>query len=324
MKFKTDFQKVEKNISGKAGSYPDLEVHALLTSEEDFRTIFNELPEIKSWVELGSGHGLGPLLFGSLFSDKSAIGIEFENARFEASVEQKIIHQLNNVTFIHGDLLTCEIPHGDAYFFYFPTGMVLDRILSELGNRKDFFRIIAIESHGDFISRLRKESWLKEVKSIPLTSLRHHPAAIVFEKNGEKKPNLHDCSFIKKFLSIQDENGIWIGESYGLEWIGADQYQLLIPPRTFRGTDVKEVLLPSQIPVKILHALQLRRLGELKIVTREGEKSGSLRKIYVAPSFKVEISSGEQVEWERIKQIFWEHTLCFDSSSDYFFLPPVV
>lgn len=323
--FSTDYESVEKLVSDQLGSYKGLSAEALLTSAEDFKAIFEALPDTKIWIEPGSGHGLGPLLFAFLHPDKSAVGIEFESPRFEASVLLKKESGLTNVTFECLDLLDHDLPIGDTYFFYFPTGMVLDRILFFLKQRTDHFRLIAIESHGDLHPRLNKESWLKFVKQIPLKQQRHHPFAVVYENGGVVTSSLHDFSFQKKNLLIQDEDSSqWLGESYNLEWQGNDQYLLNLPPRSIRSHQVKNVWDLEQVERRFHHALGLRKLGELKFETSQGILLGSLRKIFVTPTFRVEISSGHQVEWSQITKIFWESTLCFDSSSDYSFLPHVV
>jgi hypothetical protein len=323
--FSTDYKSVEEVVSDQQGSYRGLSSEALLTSAEDFKTIFNALPEIKVWIEPGSGHGLGPLLFASLYPQKKSIGIEFELPRFEASEALKKQSAMNNVTFQHLNLLDHDLPLGDTYFFYFPTGMVLDRMLHSLKQRTDRFRLIAIESHGDLLPRLNKEIWLREVKQIPLKQQRHHPFAVVYENGGEASSSLHDYSFLKKFLLIEDENSQqWLGESFNLEWQGQDQYLLNCPPRSIRSEQVKNVWDLEQVESRFHHALGLRKLGELSFETAQGNFVGSLRKIFVSPTFKVEISSGQQVEWSQITKIYWESTLCFDSSSDYSFLPHVV
>ena len=323
--FSTDYKFVEALVSEQQGSYKGLPAEALLTSAEDFKTIFAALPEIKVWIEPGSGHGLGPLLFAELYPAKSSIGIEFEVPRFEASELLKKQSQLKNVSFHQFNLLTQDLPLGDTYFLYFPTGMVLDRMLHQLSQRSDHFRLIVIESHGDLLPRLNKETWLKVVKEIPLKQQRHHSFAVVYENGGKVIPSLHDYSFLKKYLLIQESNQEqWLAESYNLEWQGSDQYLLNCPPRTIRSDQVKNVWDLEQVDKSFHPALGLRGLGELKIETTRGEFQGSLRKIFVSPTFKVEISSGQQVEWSQILKIFWESTLCFDSSSDYFFLPRVV
>lgn len=320
-----EYTHVEDLVSHQKGSYKGLLPEALLTCEVDFRSIFSVLPDVQTWVELGSGHGLGPLLFAALNPHKKAIGVEFEAARYEISQKNKLASKITNVEFLHADLLTCDLPEGDVYFLYFSTGIVLDRILYELGKRNDPFKMVAIESHGDLLPRLVKDGQFKIIQEIPLTSARHAPNAVVFENCGVRKSSFHDLSFQMKFLLVEDEDGRhWLGESYGLEWIQNEQYQLLTPPRTITSTQVKKALEFGEVQSKFHSALQLRRLGKLNFHTSHGIKEGYLRKIYASPCFKVEISSGEQVEWSDVKKIFWEDTLCFDSSSDYFFYPHVV
>lgn len=321
--FQTDYRAVEKNISQRPGSYPGLPQEALLTSEEDFKRIFHSLPHIKIWAELGSGHGLGPLLFAHLFPHKKSIGIEFEDSRYQVSCELQKQHHITNVEFIRGDLLECCLPVADTYFLYFPTGIVLDRILHELGRQQRELRIVAIESHGDLLARLQKENWLKPTMQIPLSSTRHCEVACVFERISTRESDLHDYSFKKKYFLI-DDGAEWIGESYGMEWVREDEYQLLTPPRSFKSSHVKNILDLNEIESRFHPALCLRGLGELRIITEKQELKGELRKIFVGPSFKVEISSGEQVEWSQIRQILWENILCFDSSLDYYFYPHVV
>ncbi len=321
-----DFKSIESRVSGRQGSYKDLSPEALLTSEEDFRTIFSHIPEINVWIEPGSGHGLGPILFAGLHPHKSSIGIEFEKSRIESSEAAKLAIGISNVSFQHLDLLNCKIPEGDTYFFYFPTGIVLDRILFNLSEREDFIRIIAIESHGDLLDRLRKESWLSEIKQIPLKSQRHHPCAVVFEKSGEPlETTLHHVSFLKRFFLIQDQNDEeWFGESYGLEWSRGDFFDLQTPPRTIQERQVSKILKFEDIPQRFHPALRFRRLGPLRIETRDAVFEGNLRKIFVSPTFKVEISTGQQLEWSEVKKIFWENTLCFDTSLDYVYFPHAV
>lgn len=321
-----NYETIESGVSGREGSYKNLRSEALLTSEEDFRAIFAALPEIKFWVEPGSGHGLGPVLFAELFPDKKSVGIEFEASRVEVSQALKLERNVSNVHFAELDLMSCDIPDGDTFFLYFPTGMVLDRILSELSLRSNFKRIVAIESHGDLLERLRKECWLKEGIHIPLKASRHFPHAVVFERSFiSPEASLHSLSFLKRYLVIKDETDEeWIGECYGLEWSGNHSFMLQTPPRTIQDNQVQKVLTLENIPQHFHPALHFRRLGALKFVTEEGTFEGNLRKIFISPSFKVEISTGQQLEWSQLKKIFLENTLCFDTSLDYVYFPHVV
>ena len=318
----SDYLLIEEQVSHQLGNYKGLTEEALLTCEEDFLNLFEALPDISSWVELGSGHGLGPLLFAEKFPHKKAIGVEFEKARLDVGEKKRIQLSLSNVEFLHADLLTCPIPLGDVYFLYFSTGHVFDRILFELGEISTPFKVVVIESHGDLLDRLKKERWLLPVQEISLKSSRHYPKAVVFEKCSRKEPSLHDFSFLPKFLLIQDErNHSWLGESYELEWLRGDEYQLLTPPRTITNSTITQVLDLHQLRDDYQIALKLRKLGLVRIQTMLGEKHGFIRKIFITPSFKLEISSGEQVQWSDVQKIFWENILCFDSSSDYFFYP---
>lgn len=319
------YDEVERNVSNQSGSYQGLSPEALLTSEEDFLTIFKALPHIQTWIEPGSGHGLGPLLFAENFPSKQSVGIEFEKARYDESLRVQRIKNLTNSEFFHQDLLHYDLPLGDAYFIYMPTGMVLDRMLDQLSGLQHGFLLIAVESHGDLLPRLRKENWLESQMEIPLSSGRHYPNAVVFRKKGDPKESLHSHSFKQNFLLIEEsDSASWLGESFNLEWQRGEEYLLKTPPRTIYSDQVKKILRLDEIETHFHPALELRRLGELKLQTADRLITASLRKIFVFPSFKLEISSGEQVEWSQIKKIFWENTLCFDSSSDYYYFPHVV
>lgn len=319
------YDEIEGQVINRPGNYQGLSSEALLTSEQDFLAIFEALPQIQYWVEPGSGHGLGPILFAERFPSKKSVGIEFEKARFDESIKVRDMKNLSNVEFHHWDLLYHDLPLGDAYFLYMPTGMVLDRMLDQLSHSSHDFVLIVIESHGDLIPRLNKESWLKCQMEIPLSSVRHYQNAVVFRKAGLPTESLHSYSFKKNYFLIEEnDSSTWLGESFDLEWQRDEEYLLKTPPRTIYSNQVKKILTLNQIEPGLHCALELRKLGELKVETLDGDFTGSLRKIFVSPSFKLEISSGAQVEWSQIKKIFWENTLCFDSSSDYYYFPHVV
>lgn len=314
-RFKFDHTAIEARVDHKPGAYQGLSKEALYTSQEDFYRIFSH-PLVKgSFVDLGCGTGESCLLYGTLFPDRKALGIEFQNERLVEGKKFVQDLELKNVTLLEGDLLHDRLPEGDHYFLYFPTGPVLDRILSELYERKAFFHLIVIESHGDLIPRLRKENWLKEEATIPLSSPRHHPEAIIFGptfeiRNAELLPHL--VSYQEKFLIIQDQDE-WIGESMGLEWVQEDLYNLSTPPRTIDWKTVKEVLSFDEVPVRFQKAITLRRLGELTITTPDAVFHGFIRKITLNPTFRLEISSGEQVEWNKIVTIHQGSRLCYES-----------
>ena len=299
-----DFLKVEKDVSVCEGAYKGLGQEALLTSLDDFITIFKDFPDADTFIDLGCGYGLGPLIFSQLYPDKKSIGIEFESARFKEALKLKAHLDLKQVQFIHGDLFTCDIPFGDLYFLYFPTGPVLDRILKVLGERSQDFHLIVIESHGDLISRLARETWLIKEFEINLSSQRHYPNAIVFKKIGLKRPTIHDLSFASKFLVIQEEDGKrWVGESDGLHWIKGDLFNLIIPPRSIAGVSIVRTLDLSDFESSIRMLLQYRRQGPCVFQTINGQESGFIRKIYIDPDTFIELSSGKLIPLGEIQNV---------------------
>ncbi len=292
-----NFLEVEKNISHREGSYAGLQQEALLTSSADYRSIFMAIPRASHYLELGSGYGVGPLIYHHLYPDSHATGIEFEFARFEASILLRDQLKFNRVDFIHADLLTCELPQADLYFLYFPTGHVLDRILYLLGTRLTSFLLIAIESHGDLFARLEQEVWLSVEMEIPLESQRHSPCARVYRKHAVKERSFHDYSFQDLYFQIKRTDGqVWIGDSFGMAWIENDTFNLLQPPATFCQKDVIGVYSMAEFDEKIQLLLKLRRLGCLEFFKGNMRFEGFMRKIFIHPQPVIELSTGELIE----------------------------
>lgn len=316
--FKFDYNLIEKGVGDHVGSYQGLDPRALYTSREDFLAIFSHQLITGTFVDLGCGTGEGCLLYHYLHPDRHAIGVDFEASRIIAGLKIKEELKLSQVSLLHQDLLQDPLPKGDTYFLYFPTGMVLDRVLHELYYAGRFFRLVAIESHGDLFPRLAKENWLRAVAEIPLTSARHQPFARVFERTETVRSEEllpHTLSFQEQYLLIQEDHYAWLGESLGLEWSFEDRFELLVPPRSIHWHQVKEILSFDQIPVKYQVALKLRRLGEVTIQTSSSLINGYIRKIGIEPTFHLEISSGAKVEWSDIVTITQGFTLCYASSS---------
>lgn len=317
-RFKFNHNAIEELVSKTTGSYKGLDSRALYTSQEDFLAIFSHPLVTGTLVDLGCGTGEGCLLYHSLYPDRTSIGVDFEESRIDAGLQFKEKLGLHGVTLKHQDLLVAPVPEGNTYFLYFPTGMVLDRVLDELYRSNRPFRLVAIESHGDLLPRLMKENWLKVVGEVPLTSERHHPFALIFERQMvERSPELlpHIISFVEKFLLIEEGTYSWLGESQGLEWTEGERYELIIPPRTIQWHQVKDILSFDEVDVRFQRALMMRRLGEVTVKTPSGDFTGHIRKIIVSPTFHLEISSGEKVEWNHIVTITQGSILCYDSSS---------
>lgn len=312
---------IEKDVLDKEGHYFGLLPEALYTSIEDLHRIHSHELVNGTWVDLGAGVGQSALMYSLRYPDRKSVAVEFSFPRIEAGRKVQRDLDLNNIDFIHDDLMNCEIPLGDTYFLYFPTGPVLDRILFELSQRKDFY-IVAIESHGDLLKRLDQETWIERVDTIKLESPRHYPFAVIYRVKVcyVLSEGPFQISFREKFLIIQENTQRWLAESFGLEWLG-DKFQLKYPPRTIDWADVKEVKTKEELSEVELNFNALRRLGELKFITKSDSFTASIRKIILYPSFSLDLSIGKQVEFKNIQSIHLGDFLCYDSSSGHFYLP---
>lgn len=311
--FKRTHDSIESNVQSRKGSYQGLPKEALSTDIEDLKNILQSPHVSGTFVDLGCGTGESVLLYAETFPDRKAIGIDFEEARIEATKS----FALPNAQFLHADLLSCDIPEASTYFLYFPTGPVLDRILSELYLAQKEFYLIVIESHGDLLNRLNLENWLEVVQEIPLKAKRHYPNARIYkrlfqERSDELLPFV--LSYQHLFVVFRDE---WIGETYGMEWTEGDRFELATPPRTIHWKDVKNLMILEDFPANVQKALMLRRQGELVFQLAERSLSGFIRKIILKPTFQLEISNGEKVEWTEIVTIKKGSLLCYDSSQAF-------
>lgn len=308
--FSTRYDEIEKEVEDKEGAYTGHSQEALYTSSEDLDAIFRHELIKGTFCDLGCGTGRSALLYGYRFPERKAIGIEFDRARVEAG--QKFI--LPNVSLIHDDLLTCRLPDADTYFLYFPTGPVLDRVLSELYKSSGDFVVVAIESHGDLLPRLDLENWLMLRDEVELTSMRHYPKARIYQRIHEKRNSslfLFEHSYRESFLLVSSGQECWIGESQGLTWLGGECFNLLYPPRTIHLNDVKKLMTRQELRAEWELLCDLRRQGEIEIRTLKRSFRGTIRKIILDPMFLVEISSGERIEWTEILTITQGSSLCY-------------
>jgi hypothetical protein len=308
---------IEVGVSDSPSSYRALSFEALYTSFNDLSAMFHHPLVTGDFVDLGSGIGLPVLLYASLFPERKSFGVEFERERVSVSVSLKKELALQNVEFFHADLLFAQIPRGDTYFLYFPTGPILDRILCELFNKDHSFNLLVIESHGDLIKRVEKENWLVLEDEIPLSSKRHFDRARLYrrifaQRDHQLKP--FDLSFEKKYLLLSEGEEEWIGESFGMEWVLEKRFELLVPPRTISWDKVLRILsLDDFTPLGQLF-LELRKRGELEIITKDKMLYGFIRKIFSSPKLTIEISSGEKLQWSDIIKIYQDSVLCLDAS----------
>ncbi len=294
----------ERNVLSLNGRYKDLDRQALYTSFEDLENIFKSKYVKGTWLDLGGGSGRTCLLYSFLTSQDS-INVEIDSARSKVTDVMACDFNLAVKSFC-ADLLKCSLPTADTFFLYFPTGPVLDRVLATMSARTNFV-LIVIESHGDLIPRVEKERGYELVEKIPLKSQRHYPFAHIYQKNqiiSEFSP--HQLSFVDELLLIRDSQGEWVADSFGLEWEGGDQYQFLHPPRSIQWScDFVEVLSKDhELYPELLRLSKYRRQGEHRFGLRTGEeKSGYIRKIRISPTFALEISTGELIEWRSLKNI---------------------
>lgn len=324
--FDFSYEEIEKDVKDYPDQYSGLNSAALYTCLEDLYQIMHHPALEGDWVDLGAGTGQSALLYASLFTERKAWALEISSARINAGKILQNKLQIKNAYLKESNLLKDEIPEGGTYFLYFPTGMILDRVLNELYNKKKDFVLVAIESHGDLLGRLKLENWLGVVGEVPLKSSRHHPQALIFKTKWQKRSDQSkpfQISFLEKYLLISEGDHQWIGESQGLTHHGHDMFDLLTPPRTIKWTQVQRICDLEEINPDFHFALGLRRLGQLNITTKSGHNLSFIRKIIIRPGFSLEIVTGEKIEWADIQSIYWGTTLCYESSSGYFFLPPV-
>jgi SAM-dependent methyltransferase len=320
--FNSQHEQFEENVNNQATSYRGLSFEALYTSDEDLLNLFNHSQVEGTFCDLGCGSGRAALFYGCLFPNRRAIGIELQKSRIDSGIAFAKTHEIQNVELIHADLMDVKIPLADTYFLYFPTGPVLDRVLSELYQTNYSFKLLVIESHGDLFERLSLENWLKLSAELPLTSPRHYPMARLYQKSPEPRNTSllpFEISYRERFLVIQQNQEEWLGESMGLEWTHEDRFELKTPPRTIHWRDVKKVIRSEEIDSKYLKALHIRRLGEVKIQTLTHTTQGFIRKIIITPTFHLELSSGEKVEWEKILTISQDTQICYESLPPFLF-----
>jgi hypothetical protein len=102
----------------------------------------------------------------------------------------------------------------------------------------------------------------------------------------------------------------------------SEDYLLQYPPRTIKQNELVKIMARDELPQLLHFLVRLRRMNELEFFTHEKSFQGPLRKILNSPGFSVEFAGGERVEWKDIERVTQGNSLCYDSSSDFYFLPP--
>lgn len=294
----------EQNVSSLEGRYKDLDRRALYTSFEDLESIFQNPYVSGTWLDLGGGSGRTCLLYSFLTGNES-INVEIDEARAKIASELADSHQLTVRNFCE-DLLDCLLPLADTYFLYFPTGHVLDRVLDVLSKRVDF-TLVVIESHGDLIPRIEKEKGYELVDQVLLKTPRHHPFAQIYRKRSVIDYfSPHKISFKYDFLIFKDSLGEWVADSFGLEWEGGDHYKFLNPPRSVMWSEDFVGFFDDSHPLYgvVKEIAHKRREGTVEVILKNSEvKTGFIRKVRLSPTFSLEISTGELIEWNQIQKL---------------------
>lgn len=296
---------IEAGVSEKPESYRNLSEEALYTSQEDFKHIFSHPLVTGTFADLGCGTGMGSLLYAKMFPERVSLGVDIEEARLLQGKKIQENIGIQNAFLSLSNLLTDDIPVADTYFLYFPTGHILDKILTGLYSLKRKFTLIAIESHGDLLPRLELETWLSLKAEIPLSSQRHYPNARIYVSTfAERKvPEAFLVSYEDLAVLIQDEQGLWVGNTFNLKWERNNLFTLFNPPRTIEWSSVKTLKARSDCDKTLQEMMLFREAGLVMIETQARPINGYIRKIYLSPVFHLEISTGEKVELSQILKI---------------------
>jgi hypothetical protein len=99
-----------------------------------------------------------------------------------------------------------------------------------------------------------------------------------------------------------------------MEWVGGDQFNLKNPPRTICWRDVKKMMYFDDFDSLTKFVVSLRNLGELSFLVEGFTIQASIRKIIMEPTFMIELSTGQRLQWEEISSISRGLELCYDSS----------
>ncbi len=303
-RFKDHHSAVESLVVDRPGAYRGLPLEALYTSSVDLDLLLRHPLVTGTFADLGCGAGAAVLTYAWLYPDRRALGVEFDAARVKQGRELAKAYGLTNAVIVEGDLSTVELPDAEVYFLYFPAGPVLDRVLDELYQSQNFFRLLAIEAHGDLLPRLELEPFLKLRDEIPLQGPRHYPRARLYERiSVDHRPGRLSLSYRDRYLVIDEGHESWIGDTLGLTWTSGDRFELATPPRTILWGQVRQVCDLAEFPAPVQRCLALRRAGPVVIKTPDREYRGELRKILLTPVFRLELSTGERVEWDIIMTI---------------------
>lgn len=298
-----------------------LTAEALYTSFADYHQMLTH-PLIKSsdrFVDVGAGICKGSLLAQALNLPIEVVSLELVSERVEAAKAAANVRGFKTNSFIQSDLLRDKLPKAKHYFIYLPTGILLTKVLRELGEyaREFDFHVWCIESHGDLVPTLKNLApWLElESDQDQLFSLRHDPSLYIFKSTQRREyarelfqfqnklchelsQNMSDAQIV---VSDRDLGGAedyqWLASIEGLSMgVRPGTLQAHYPDREFAWDKIENVL--CRCEKKYAHWIKAR--AESTSFANLGE----VRKIIISPTARIEFSSGARLNLEEADSLW--------------------
>lgn len=227
--FGIDVSCSEKNVNLQdPDAYQGLDSRALQTSYIDYYTILKRVPKGEILVDLGAGYCRGSLI-SYLLNMPKCMSYEFQISRTLAA--RKYLG--TDECIIHADLKEEKFLQAHSYYLYFPKGIVLDKILTQLIHYSHIreVHLYVCESHGDVMAYLDHLIGSREDEFS--ASLPRHYQNIVHYKidkinfNISRKDNLALWTLFNKdkylvvqyYSAIRNEEVEWIIPIFDLSWI---------------------------------------------------------------------------------------------------------
>jgi hypothetical protein len=120
----------------------------------------DKMPDMKSFVDIGSGHGIPSLLLAQEFPGIEFTGFDFVKAKVENAAQMAREMKLDNVKFKQQDLMAdgFKLPVADVYYFFNPANReVIAHVAKQIAEySKD--RPIKVFSMGGWVERVFKEA----------------------------------------------------------------------------------------------------------------------------------------------------------------------
>lgn len=293
-------------------SYTDNEINmcALNTSYADWFLLLSRLSPSHPLVDLGSGYSKGSII-SSLYPQLCKVeSFEYIKERVDSTRESLKENNLESNHIHHCDLRDF-FPKAKRYFLYLPTGELVHSILRRIEKlaKSEEIEIYAIESHGDLINFIAKESWLDQQVFTKIKTPRHDNNIYLFKsKNvdttneGINEREKHLAQIFDQIKSqevqippyqyfydfknsaqdfdqilFQDERGEWIGDLKGAQLCLLDNkrphLELAYPKRRIPYTVAKKLIRPNE---------------SLRESISRRHKDEGIRKIYIRPRFFIE------------------------------------